>query len=59
MPERQLLAQNNLLPQQAIMDVSNTYLDIAQKITGRKINLPENPKAEIIEQLSSRYQLIK
>lgn len=59
MPERQLLAQNNLLPQQAIMDVSNTYLDIAQKITGRKINLPENPKAEIIEQLSSHYQLIK
>ncbi|HEY7774507.1 MAG TPA: phosphoribosylaminoimidazolesuccinocarboxamide synthase [Marinagarivorans sp.] len=59
MPERERLAKDNLLPQTAMMDVSNTYLDIAHKITGHKIALPENPKAEIIDVLNSQYQLIK
>ena len=59
MPERERLAKDNLLPQTAMMDVSNTYLDIARTITGQKIALPENPKAEIIEILNNQYQLIK
>lgn len=59
MPERNALAQNNLLPTQTIMDISQTYLDIAEKITGSAIALPQNPKAEIIDILNSQYQLIK
>lgn len=59
MPERKLLASQNALPTHALMDVSNTYLDIAEKITGSKIHLPENPKAEIMDILNSGYQLIQ
>ena len=57
MPERVALARDNALPPDSMMQVSETYLDIAEKITGRKIRLPENPKAEIIEILHSRYGL--
>lgn len=59
MPERNALAINNPLPTQTIMGISKTYLDIAQKITGKAISLPQNPKAEIIDTLNSQYQLIK
>ncbi|MDZ7922627.1 MAG: phosphoribosylaminoimidazolesuccinocarboxamide synthase [Marinagarivorans sp.] len=59
MTERNALAVNNQLPLNALMDVSKTYLDIAQKITGKKIELPENPKAEIVDVLNSGYQLIR
>ncbi len=59
MPERNALAANNQLPVEALMDVSTTYLNIAHKITGKKIELPKNPKAEIVDILNSRYQLIR
>ncbi len=59
MPERNALAKNNPLPTQTIMDISQTYLDIAEKIIGTPIILPSNPKAEIIDILNSQYQLIK
>lgn len=59
MPEREALAKNNLLPVEAIMDISNTYRNIAEKITGKKIILSENPKQEIIDILAEQYQLIK
>lgn len=58
MPERIALARDNALPLPAMMQVSETYLGMAEKITGRKINLPDNPKAEIIEILHNRYRLI-
>ncbi|MCJ8314662.1 MAG: phosphoribosylaminoimidazolesuccinocarboxamide synthase [Saccharospirillaceae bacterium] len=58
MDERNVLAQNNELPLEAIMDISRTYLTIAEKITGKKIELCENPKAEIIEILKTQYGLI-
>jgi phosphoribosylaminoimidazole-succinocarboxamide synthase len=58
MPERMALARDNALPSDTMMQVSATYLGMAEKITGRKIYLPENPKAEIIEVLRSRYQLV-
>jgi len=38
--------------------VSKTYAEIAKKITGEKILLSENPKAEIIEVLDKDYGLI-
>ena len=58
MKERVSLARNNVLPLSVLMDVSKTYIDIAEKITGEKINLSDNPKAEIISILRDIYQLI-
>ncbi|MDO6693721.1 phosphoribosylaminoimidazolesuccinocarboxamide synthase [Aliiglaciecola sp. 3_MG-2023] len=58
MPERATLAQNNLLPQQALMDLSQTYLNIAEKITGKPIKLSNNPKQEIIGVLQDKYGLV-
>ncbi|WP_166423846.1 phosphoribosylaminoimidazolesuccinocarboxamide synthase [Paraglaciecola sp. 20A4] len=58
MAERQALARDNALPVSVLMDISATYTQIAEKITGRKIILSENPKAEVIDVLRSRYQLI-
>lgn len=58
MKERIALAKDNALPESVIMQTSKTYLDIAEKITGAPIHLSENPKAEIIEILSSKYDLI-
>lgn len=58
MPERTALARDNELPQSVLMAVSETYTGIAEKITGEKITLPEDPKAEIIAILAERYDLI-
>lgn len=59
MPEREALARDNELPMDVIMQVSDTYRNIAEKITGQKIHLSDNPKQEIIDVLASQYQLIK
>jgi phosphoribosylaminoimidazole-succinocarboxamide synthase len=59
MPERIALARDNALPLDAMMQVSATYLAMAEKITGRKIYLPDNPKADIIDVLASGYGLIE
>jgi phosphoribosylaminoimidazole-succinocarboxamide synthase len=58
MDERFALARDNALPVEVMMDVSRTYIDIAEKITGQKITLSDNPKAEIIQILQEQYQLI-
>lgn len=58
MVEREALANNNLLPQEAIMQISTTYLNIAEKITGKKVPLSSNPKQEIIDILDKEYDLI-
>jgi phosphoribosylaminoimidazole-succinocarboxamide synthase len=58
MPERQALAKNNALPLEVLMQVSKTYIDVAEKITGKSLALSENPKAEIIQILHDNYQLI-
>lgn len=58
MEERNALAANNELPTEVLMQVSKTYTDIAEKITGEKIVLSNNPKADIIEILARDYQLI-
>jgi len=58
MVERQALARNNALPESLLMQVSKTYLDIAEKITGRKIVVSENPKQEITDILRSEFNLI-
>ena len=58
MLERQTLASDNALPVDVLMQVSKTYIDIAEKITGQPLNLSANPKAEIIKILHQEYQLI-
>lgn len=58
MAEREALARDNALPESVLMDVSATYVGIAEKITGEKLVLSENPKAEIIEILRDQYGLV-
>ncbi len=58
MPERLALAENNALPVDVLMAVSKTYTDIAEKITGQKIEIDGNPKQEIIDILREEYQLV-
>lgn len=58
MDEREALARDNALPVDVLMDISNTYTQIAEKITGQKIALSENPKEEVIALLRDKYQLI-
>lgn len=58
MPEREALARDNELPKEALMAVSDTYLKLAEKITGKQIELSENPKQEIIKILDQQYGLI-
>ena len=58
MTERQELAKNNALPLEVLMQISKTYIDIAEKITGKALVLNKNPKAEIIQILRDNYQLV-
>lgn len=58
MPERQALATDNALPVDVLMQVSKTYIEIAEKITGHSLVLSNNPKAEIIQILRDEYQLV-
>lgn len=58
MAEREALARDNALPQAALMDISRTYLGIAEKITSRPIILSTDPKQEIITVLKEQYDLI-
>lgn len=58
MEERKALARDHALPRQALLDLSQTYCDIASRITGRTILVPENARAEIIDSLSG-YGLIE
>merc|ERR1711904_444973 len=58
MEERKALARNNLLPQSVLMEVSKTYSDIAEKITGQKLRISEDPRGEILTILDVQYGLI-
>jgi phosphoribosylaminoimidazole-succinocarboxamide synthase len=59
MAEREALARDNELPESVLMAVSQTYIAIAEKITGKKIVLSQNPKQEVIDILREPYQLIE
>lgn len=58
MEERTALAKNNELPESVLMQVSDTYTTIAEKITGEPVVLSDNPKAEIVAILQADYNLI-
>ena len=58
MPERVALARDNALPAEVLLEVSETYLGIAARITGATLPLSDNPRAEIIDILSAEYGLV-
>ncbi|WP_107853048.1 phosphoribosylaminoimidazolesuccinocarboxamide synthase [Oceanimonas marisflavi] len=58
MDEREALAENNALPVDVLMKISSTYVGIAEKITGQKLELSDNPKADIIAILRDQYGLV-
>jgi phosphoribosylaminoimidazole-succinocarboxamide synthase len=59
MPERLALARDNALPLSAMQSIADTYVGIAEKIIGRKLEVSQRPKEEIIEVLSQDYGLIR
>jgi len=59
MAERQALAADNSLPEEVLMQVSRTYVGIAERITGARLTLSDNPKAEIISVLGNDFGLIE
>lgn len=59
MPERLAMAAGIELSQAQILKVSETYTSIAAKITGQEVQVPADPKAEIIEILDRDYGLIE
>merc|ERR1712232_1150323 len=59
MEERKKLAKDNALPEAVLMQVSKTYTDIAEKITGEKITVSNDPKGDIIKVLDEKYGLIE
>ncbi|WP_444938377.1 phosphoribosylaminoimidazolesuccinocarboxamide synthase [Microbulbifer sp. JMSA002] len=58
MDERLALARDNELPESMLMDLSNTYVGIAEKIIGTKLEISDNPKAELLEVLRKDYGLV-
>ncbi|WP_028772963.1 phosphoribosylaminoimidazolesuccinocarboxamide synthase [Shewanella waksmanii] len=58
MQERLALATDNKLPTSVMMDISNTYVGIAETVIGKKLTLSDNPRQEIIDVLRNDYQLI-
>ncbi|WP_411991517.1 phosphoribosylaminoimidazolesuccinocarboxamide synthase [Agarivorans sp. DSG3-1] len=58
MPEREALARDNNLPVEVLMKISSTYIGIAEKITGSKIVMGDNPKQEVVDILRRDYDLI-
>ncbi|WP_370052959.1 phosphoribosylaminoimidazolesuccinocarboxamide synthase [Neptunomonas sp.] len=58
MPEREALARDNALPEEVMMDISRTYVGIAEKVIGAPLSLSDNPKQEIITILRDQYGLI-
>eukprot|EP00040_Diaphanoeca_grandis_P014872 m.75542 g.75542 ORF g.75542 m.75542 type:complete len:372 (+) comp24798_c0_seq1:62-1177(+) len=58
MDERLALAHTTELPVEVLMQVSNIYVDMAEKITGKKMSIPTDPLAEIVEILKTDFDLI-
>jgi phosphoribosylaminoimidazole-succinocarboxamide synthase len=58
MEERYALAKDNELPESVMMQVSDTYVSLAEKITGKPLIMSDNPKAEILAILDRDYGLV-
>jgi phosphoribosylaminoimidazole-succinocarboxamide synthase len=58
MDERSALARDNALPLKIMQAVSDTYIGIAERITGGPLHLPEDPRDEIVGILGSEFGLV-
>ncbi|AIY63849.1 phosphoribosylaminoimidazolesuccinocarboxamide synthase [Pseudoalteromonas piratica] len=58
MDEREELAKGYKLPVDVMMQVSNTYVGIASKIVGKQLDIPSDPRQEVIDILDKEYGLI-
>lgn len=58
MAERPLLAAQGL-PDEILLQVSATYRELAQRITGEALRVSDNPRAEIIDTLAGDFGLIQ
>jgi len=58
MDERESLAANNFLPSEALLDLSRTYIQMAETITGQTLKLDADPRASIISVLTNDFGLI-
>ncbi|GMG88471.1 phosphoribosylaminoimidazolesuccinocarboxamide synthase [Biformimicrobium ophioploci] len=58
MEERTALARENVLPSEVLMEVSRTYVGIAEKIIGHKLEISDNPRTEILQVLKDQYSLV-
>ena len=59
MDERYALARDNELPVEMMDAVSKTYVDIAEKITGKPLPVSADPRAEIIAVLRDELDVIE
>lgn len=59
MAERSALARDNALPVEILQSVSDTYVGIAERIIGKPLVLPEDPRSEIIDMLGDDFGLIR
>jgi len=56
--ERYAIARDNELPRSFLMELSTTYVEMAERITGRKLVIPTNPEEEIINILRDEFKII-
>ena len=59
MDERYTFASSTVLPRQMMMDVSSTYIDIAERIVGRPLDVSDNPRDEIVRVLRDELGIIQ
>ena len=58
MEERYAFASGTVLPRQMMMDVSSTYVDIAERITGHPLVISENPRDDMLRVLREELDII-
>lgn len=56
--ERKRLARQHALPASMMYNVSETYLSVAEKVTGQALQIPEQPLESIVDILAQEYDLI-
>ncbi|NQX88120.1 MAG: phosphoribosylaminoimidazolesuccinocarboxamide synthase [Halioglobus sp.] len=59
MDERFALARDNALPASMLLQVTDTYVNIAEKIIGGPLAVSDNPRAEILDVLGNQYGLVR
>ena len=57
MAERPALAAE-ALPAEILLEVAETYRDLAEKITGQPLAVSENPRADILDTLAADFDLV-